>query len=57
MKSINRNIVEMTNGQNVNIGFGCFPKVGMKNNHVLMTSNHGIEYVVNLNNQLAYKAI
>ena len=57
MKTINRKKVEMTNGQTVNIGFGYFPKVGMKKNHVLIKSKYGIEYVVNLNNQLAYKAI
>ncbi len=55
--TINRSTVEMTNGSIYSIGFGMFPKKGMKKNHVLLISKKGIEYVVNLNNKLAYKSI
>jgi hypothetical protein len=55
--TINRSTVEMTNGSIYSIGFGVYPKNGMKKNHVLLISKKGIEYVVNLNNKLAYKSI
>ena len=49
--------VEMTDKTSYVIGRGKYPKLNMKENHVVKQSIHGFEYIVNLCNKRAYKAI
>jgi hypothetical protein len=57
MKTVKRVAIKMRNGSIYHLGVGYHSKQDIKKNHLLMVGENGIEYVVNINNGLAYKAL